>query len=179
MSNNKHAYIYLLQSGEYINTNVYKIGKTVQNANDTRVLNRIKSYSSGTIVYNLYHIHNSNHINQVENEIIHLFRTKYILVTGREWFQGNVIDMKLDIDSIINKYNSMPPDYNDLIPSYSNSIDTSINTSIDTSIDIYNTDSLNNNIDSITVTDNNNNKKYKLLIGIVIAIVIVIIIIIS
>jgi hypothetical protein len=166
MSNNKHAYIYLLQSGEYINTNVYKIGKTVQNANDTRVLNRIKSYSSGTIVYNLYHIHNTNYINLVENEIIHLFRTKYRLVTGREWFEGNVIDMKLDIDSIINKYNAMPPDYNDITHTYS-------------SIDINNYDNLesSNNIDSITITNNNNNKKFKILIGIIIGIIILIIII--
>lgn len=104
----RHAYIYLLQSGEYINTNIYKIGKTVQKSDDTRNLNRIKSYPPGTIVYNLYHINNPDHINSVENEIIVFFRSKYRLATGREWFEGNVIDMKLDIDTIVNKYNQIP-----------------------------------------------------------------------
>jgi hypothetical protein len=144
MIQNSHAYIYLLQSGEYINTNIYKIGKTVQKSDDTRVLNRIKSYSQGTIIYNLYHIHNVNNINLVENEIIHNFRTKYRLVTGREWFEGNIIQMKLDIDQIVNKYNGMPPEYSQVIEGLSSD---------------NNNDDLLININEVPVGENNNDRR--------------------
>jgi hypothetical protein len=39
-----NSYIYLIQYGEFINTDVYKVGRTSQ-MGDTRSLSRIKSYN--------------------------------------------------------------------------------------------------------------------------------------
>ena len=97
------AYIYLLQDGEYTGTNVYKVGRTVQRSGDTRVLRRLKQYNRWTIVENTFRVR-VDQVNEIETNIKRLFRDKYRLVRGTEWFEGDVDEMYEDISTIINDY---------------------------------------------------------------------------
>lgn len=97
------AYIYLLQDGKDRGTDIYKIGRTSERYQDTRTLTRLKNYSLNTIVYNIFQVPNCQ-VCKIENHIKTFFNTKYSLVRGSEWFQGNVYDMKKDIDLIIDEY---------------------------------------------------------------------------
>jgi T5orf172 domain len=99
------SYIYLLQDGNDRNTDIYKIGRTSPVGADTRVLRRLKDYSQGTIVYNIFHVPNKQ-VFVIEACIIALFKSKYTLIRGNEWFRGNVYDMKKDIDSIIDDHHN-------------------------------------------------------------------------
>jgi hypothetical protein len=101
----RHAYIYLLQDGSYKNTRTYKIGKTVQKNGDTRSLNRLKAYSSGTIVYNVFNV-GVDDVDGIERRIKQAFKEKYTLVKGSEWFSGCVVTMAEDIYSLIHSINA-------------------------------------------------------------------------
>lgn len=98
-----YAYIYLLQDGADIGTNLFKPGQTVQTTGDTRSLARIKSYSKGTIIYNLFIVPVAK-VDEIEVLIKKEFTKKYKLVRGSEWFEGDVRAMKKDIDRIIDEY---------------------------------------------------------------------------
>lgn len=98
----KNGYIYLLQSGEDRESNIYKIGRTSQSI-DTRTLERLKNYPRNTIVYYICAVSHCQVV-QIEENIKKFFVTKYELARGQEWFKGNLYDMKKDIDSIIDKY---------------------------------------------------------------------------
>jgi T5orf172 domain len=98
-----NSYIYLLQDGNDKNSSIYKIGRTTQHGNDTRTLRRFRDYSQGTIVYNIFSVPN-HQVSRLETHIKTYFNKKYILVRGTEWFQGNLYDMKKDIDMIIDDY---------------------------------------------------------------------------
>lgn len=100
-----YAYIYLLQDSDDKGTDIFKLGRTIQQKSDTRVLCRITSYSPGTIVYNIFMVP-VDKVNEIENEIIEVFKTKYTLARGCEWFRGNVYSMKKDIDIIVDAYNN-------------------------------------------------------------------------
>lgn len=97
---NHVSYIYLIQDGKDKGTNIYKIGRTTQSGSDIRKLRRIMSYSHGTIIYNIFNV-NPCIVNDIERSIKDAFRKKYTLVRGSEWFAGDVISMKKDIDAII------------------------------------------------------------------------------
>lgn len=97
--NKKHGYIYLLQDGCFHGTNVFKIGRTSQ-IGDTKCLSRIKSYSQNTTQVYLREVCEDQVIN-IERDIIKLFRSKYILIKGREWFEGSSKSMIEDIHNII------------------------------------------------------------------------------
>jgi hypothetical protein len=99
----EHAYIYLLQDGEDIGTNLFKPGQTVQTTGDTRSLARIRSYSKGTIIYNLFIVPVAK-VDEIEALIKKEFTKKYKLVRGSEWFEGDVRAMKKDIDRIVDEY---------------------------------------------------------------------------
>jgi hypothetical protein len=98
-----HSYIYLIQTGDFINTDIYKIGRTTQKNSDTRSLNRLKSYSKNTIQKFLYEVPTSKVI-EIEKEIIKEFNCKYQLKKGHEWFRGDCKNMITDINTIISKY---------------------------------------------------------------------------
>lgn len=100
MSN--YSYIYLIQDGEYLNTNTFKIGRTTQ-TEDTRSLKRFKTYTKNTIQKYLRQVNNDK-VNDIEKEIINIFKEKYKLVKGNEWFSGDCDLMIIDIEIIINKY---------------------------------------------------------------------------
>lgn len=94
------SYIYLLQDGKDKGTNVYKIGRTSQNGGDARKLMRLQAYSTGTVIYNLWKV-NDDLLETIEYKIKKQFKRSYELVRGSEWFDGNVKQMKQDIDNII------------------------------------------------------------------------------
>jgi hypothetical protein len=93
-------YIYLIQEREFIKTkeNIYKIGKTKQEN-----LKRFNSYPKGSNLL-LYSI--CSNCNKIENELIKLFKEKYILQRdiGNEYFKGNHYEMMKDINDIIFNY---------------------------------------------------------------------------
>lgn len=89
------AYIYLIQDGNDIGTNVYKIGKTKQNKNDSRDLCRLRQYSHGTKQHATFSVP-YEHVDDIEDIIIREFKSKYKLARGREWFEGNMLEMRED-----------------------------------------------------------------------------------
>lgn len=98
-----NSYIYLIQDGIYKDTNVYKIGKTTQKNGDTRFLNRLRQYNKNSIQKNVFEV-NNDFVDQIEQEIINEFRINFNLVQGKEWFQGNFVEMIKIIDKIKYKY---------------------------------------------------------------------------
>lgn len=91
-------YIYLLHEREFINSNkmIYKIGRSTQNN-----LTRFKQYPKGSIL--LFQMI-CNNCTTTENNLIHLFNTKYIKRSdiGNEYFEGDFKLMIFDIFSFIN-----------------------------------------------------------------------------
>ena len=97
------AYIYLIQDGNDKGTNIRKIGKTVQKGGDTRIVRRIQQYNKGTIIYHLWKVDEKD-IDAIEDKIKCQFKVKYKLARGSEWFEGDVNNMKKDIDEIVDGY---------------------------------------------------------------------------
>jgi len=97
------AYIYLLQDGKDINTDIFKVGMTVQKGGDSRVLKRFYGYSKDTVVYNVFKVHKHN-VEKIEDTIKNIFRSKYALARGSEWFHGCVTEMIKDIAYVIFKF---------------------------------------------------------------------------
>jgi hypothetical protein len=97
-----NSYIYLIQDGKFINTNIYKIGRTTQKG-DTRRLIRFSSYNKETIQKFLREV-NTDIVINIEDEIKTLFVKKYKLVQGSEWFEGDCNSMISEINSIIDKH---------------------------------------------------------------------------
>jgi len=83
----EYHFIYLIQEKIYIDENidVYKIGKSTQE--NTR---RVKSYPSGS---KLYIQLSCNDCHLMEKKLINIFKTKFKLYRGREYFLGNLENM--------------------------------------------------------------------------------------
>lgn len=96
------AYIYLLQDGKYIGTNIYKIGKSTTSTDDTRYITRFLQYNKGTVLHFIYKVPDDL-VDLIERKIIYLFEQKYNLVEGREWFNGDCNQMLKDILNIIDE----------------------------------------------------------------------------
>lgn len=103
MDDDKTAYIYLLQDASDKGSCIYKVGRTMQGGGDSRKLNRLQSYSKGTIVENIFRVQ-ANNVNKIESEIKAIFNNKFILSRGTEWFEGDVKIMKKDISAVIENY---------------------------------------------------------------------------
>lgn len=97
------AYIYLLQDGNDLGTNIYKIGKTVQSGGDTRKLKRLCSYSHGTVVKYVEAVP-SDLVDFIEQQIILLFNQEFMCVRGKEWFVGDYISMKKYIRTVVSNF---------------------------------------------------------------------------
>lgn len=97
------AYIYLLQDGKDVGSNVYKVGRTLQKGGDGRKLNRLQCYSEGTIPSNTWRIKQVHMLNDIEDAIKTIFRKEFCLVRGSEWFEGDVDSMKKSIDGVIER----------------------------------------------------------------------------
>jgi hypothetical protein len=100
------SYIYLILEREFIKTNenIYKIGRSNQN-NDKR----IKQYPNNSKLI-LQTICSDCHFS--ENKIISLFKTKYIHRNdiGHEYFEGDVFEMRKDINKIIDEFDKLSID---------------------------------------------------------------------
>ena len=100
------SYIYLILEREFIkkNENIYKIGRSNQN-NDKR----IKQYPNNSKLI-LQTICSDCHFS--ENKIISLFKTKYIHRNdiGHEYFEGDVFEMRKDINKIIDEFDKLSID---------------------------------------------------------------------
>lgn len=115
------GYIYLLQKGEYVNTNqnIYKIGKT------SNIKKRLASYIANTILYICLYVDNYE---QREKQLIECFNKNFKIKNGNEEFEGNLKDMlkaftEIITMEIINPINifTITKDNIDNIPSLTNS----------------------------------------------------------
>lgn len=105
-----NQYIYLTEMEVAINSEVktlYKIGKT-----STGNTKRIKSY--GNECKNVIINHNYRRycpmLNEVERIIIRELNLKFKCVRGREWFEGDMNEIKNTVNNRIKKIESFPPD---------------------------------------------------------------------
>lgn len=96
------AYIYLIQDGNDRGSYVYKIGRTIQQG-DSRKIKRLGNYSKGTVVHYTWKV-DSEDVNEIESKIKNIFNNKFELKRGTEWFEGNVYEMKIEIDDIVKSY---------------------------------------------------------------------------
>jgi len=108
--------IYILQDGKDLNTNIYKIGKTIQPiAKRIRpkgyIKNRLIAYSknivplglksgANTILYQTY-IVDQDILDKTESIIIKHFSNLFMKERGREWFKGDIKEMITEIELII------------------------------------------------------------------------------
>ena len=88
-------YVYLFHTKEFVDSKepVYKIGKSTKPN-----FERFQQYAEGTRFHFQMSCHNCH---DLENKIIALFKTKYELHCGREYFKGNYHCMVQDICRII------------------------------------------------------------------------------
>lgn len=100
------GHIYILQEREFIKTNenVYKIGYTCHDD----VKKRIKQYPKGS---KLIYSEEVEFPKEKENNIINLLTIKYKLRDdiGREYFEGDLVNILLDIISILRGINYNVP----------------------------------------------------------------------
>ena len=81
-------YIYLIHRTDYfnLNKNIYKLGRTKQND----PFKRINSYYKGSIIYLMIRVVDCV---DCEKKLKKIFKNKYKLHTGSEYFQGDVSDV--------------------------------------------------------------------------------------
>jgi transposase-like protein len=89
--------IYLIQPAELLGTNRYKVGCSAKND-----LNRCKTgYKNGT---RYLHIMACNEPFKIEAKVKELFKAKFSLIAGREYFEGDETEIKAEFYNIVNKY---------------------------------------------------------------------------
>ena len=93
---NKMPYVYLVQCS-YFKDDVFKIGGSKKIEND-----RLKSYGKGTKILAMIVVNGD--YREVENQIKVSFNSKFTLVHGREYFQGNEDEIKLEFLKIVYSY---------------------------------------------------------------------------
>lgn len=86
----KSGYIYCIQVREFLNTNIYKIGRTAN------IITRTKSYPKGSqLMFTFYCID----MYEMERLLLELFKTKYHQKTeyGREYFETDSMNILNDV----------------------------------------------------------------------------------
>jgi hypothetical protein len=100
MEDKQKGYIYLIIEREFIKTdeNIYKIGKTSQ-----KDFKRFNQYPNGSC---LLYFQEVDEYNKVEKYIIEELKNKHKLIKdiGREYFQGDLINILLDIIKVTRNY---------------------------------------------------------------------------
>jgi hypothetical protein len=98
--NNEKGTIYLIQPAELVGTERYKIGCSAKND-----LERCKKgYKKGT---RFIDIRECDDPFAVEREVKTRFNTKFKLIAGKEYFQGNEADIKKEFNDIVSKFTSL------------------------------------------------------------------------
>ena len=95
--------LYLIQEVRDLNTNIYKIGKTTRS-----YVTRINEYPIGTYEIRVAKVDDCK---KREIELINIFKNKYKLVRGREYFSGNIKSMIIDFTNFCNQFVNLL-DYN-------------------------------------------------------------------
>jgi len=90
-----HNFLYLIQDINDIGTNIYKIGKTNQLPDQ-----RFKGYEKGSYPFRISKVDNCNYR---EKELINIFKEKYELARGREYFRGDLNKMIEDFNILCDK----------------------------------------------------------------------------
>lgn len=81
-----HNFLYLIQVRRDINTDIYKIGKTIQLPEE-----RFKGYEKKTYPLRIFSVDNCH---KREKELIAIFNIKFRLARGREYFEGDIFDIE-------------------------------------------------------------------------------------
>ena len=103
--------IYLIQPKELIGTNRYKIGCSKKDDNS-----RLKNgYKKGSDIIQIFE---TNIPNKIENIIINVFKIKFNIIAGNEYFEGNRDDI---INTFININNLFKNNLNDNLNTNNNS----------------------------------------------------------
>ena len=108
MNDNNLGFVYLCQPEEYKNMNVYKIGNTVD------IKQRISSYGKNTNLLLSYKVKNKIYC---EKLIIKKFNEYFKLFKGKEWFKGELDEIKNIFNTTITddlKYNENDNTYKDI-----------------------------------------------------------------
>ena len=98
--NTEKGTIYLIQPAELVGTNRYKIGCSSKND-----LERCKKgYKKGT---RFMDIRECDDPFAVEREVKTRFNTKFNLVAGKEYFEGNETDIKKEFNDVVSNFTSL------------------------------------------------------------------------
>ena len=89
-----YNYLYLIQDKKDINLDIYKIGKTTQLPDQ-----RFKGYINGTYPIRISKVDDCH---KRENELINIFKNKYKIARGREYFIGNINNIIIDFTNFCN-----------------------------------------------------------------------------
>ena len=98
-----YHYIYLVQEIQFVNTNIYKIGKTTQ-----KPYQRFNNYAKGTVVE---YVRKCKNCHVVEAYLIRCFKRKFKQrrdVAGTESFEGDVDEMIETINTVLSSYKKQP-----------------------------------------------------------------------
>jgi hypothetical protein len=87
--------VYLLQPAELVGTNRYKVG-----CSGKADLSRVKSYKTGSRYIYIMECDNPFH---VENILKKKFQEKFHLIAGKEFFQGDELEMRRTFLDIISE----------------------------------------------------------------------------
>lgn len=86
------GYIYIVQTPEFFDTNVYKVGKSLEYAPTVKV-RRLSDYPKGSRIHFL--TETAPGLETIlEKLILNEFRQRYEKIKGNEWFSGNLAEMK-------------------------------------------------------------------------------------
>lgn len=103
MTTQLQSHIYLIQDGADIGTSIYKLGRTSRRSKDSRVLCRLNDYSEGTVQHATYSVPCA-HLHEVEQMLIDEFNKKFRLARGREWFEGDMYEMRKCMSILIDGF---------------------------------------------------------------------------
>jgi len=89
--------IYLIQPAELVGTKRYKIGCSAKNDLDRCK----KGYKKGT---RFMDIRECDYPFVLEQEVKNVFNSKFILIAGKEYFEGNEADIKKEFNDVVSKF---------------------------------------------------------------------------
>jgi len=101
--NNEKGTIYLIQPAELVGTERYKIGCSAKNDMERCK----KGYKKGT---RFMDIRECDDPFAVEREVKTRFNTKFKLIAGKEYFEGNEADIKKEFNDVVSKFTSLKQD---------------------------------------------------------------------
>jgi hypothetical protein len=96
------SFLYLVQPEEFLNTDIYKIGRTTQYSSN--FISRFNEYGLNLKIIYLINVE-TIHLFELEAKLVDKFNNNFKNYKGREYFQGDINKMKIIFLDIINEYN--------------------------------------------------------------------------